>query len=292
MFPSFFTNWRRQHVRRAKAKERALKSQAIVAEKKAAEATGMAEAAAYDAAKVMERISEVMLEIHKSNERVEKAEGVAIAAQERAEIAEQEVVKAQERIERAEQEVTKVQRRAEQEIMKAQERVERAEQAVTKALQRAEKAEREVTVARREATEVLERASRTEVELKQFAIKAVETEKQISVLAERARVAETSVDMLQRHSTTEDQQGPRQSSVESFNVDTLDTLMKDESATGKGDEEFGEWGEVDHHRGSGDETDTLPAKKDRRPQIKSGIALSYRETLPRVRVSIDVFDLN
>ena len=108
--------------------------------------------------------------------------------------------------------------------------------------------------------------------------KADEAEKQLSILAERARVAETAVDILQRQleakemlvdSMIEDQQGcSRQSSVESLNIDTL---MKDEPANGQEEEDSCGWCDVDHG-GSEHETDILPAKKDKHKSI------SHRET--------------
>lgn len=108
--------------------------------------------------------------------------------------------------------------------------------------------------------------------MKQFASKAEEAEKQLSVLAERAQVAESSVDILRRQLDAkemfvEDQQGSRQSSIEIFNIDS-DAPMKDGSATG--DEEFSGW--------SGGEAAKKPST-------------SYRETPSEpesVRVLIDV----
>jgi hypothetical protein len=60
-------------------------SQTTAAEKKATEATEKADAAACEAARAMEQILEMRLEINKANKRAEKAEEIAIVAQEQAE---------------------------------------------------------------------------------------------------------------------------------------------------------------------------------------------------------------
>ena len=83
--------------------------------------------------------------------------------------------------------------------------------------------------------------------------KAKEAKKQLSLLTERAQVAETSVDILQRQldakdmlvdSMIEDQQGSRQSSVESLNI-REDCICR---RTRKGEERLNLIRRLDHTR--------------------------------------------